>query len=35
MEQRLCMMYCSAEEHVMECAEKWEALKKFCLEQLF
>jgi len=35
MEQRLCMMCCPAEEHVMECAEKWEALKKFCLEQLF
>lgn len=35
MEQRLCMRCCPAEEHVMECAEKWEALKKFCLEQLF
>jgi hypothetical protein len=35
MEQRLCVRCCPANEHVMECTEKWQAIKEFCAERLF
>lgn len=35
MEQRLYVRCCPANEHVMECTEKWQAIKEFCAERLF
>lgn len=35
MEQRLCVRCCPANEHVMECSGKWQAMKELCADQLF
>lgn len=33
--ERLNITCCQEAEHGVKCSEKWEALKKFCVEQLF